>query len=314
MHTDLVSVVIPAYNRASSIARAIASALAQTVGPFEIIVVDDASTDETCNVVAALAARDARIRLLRETVNRGGAAARNVGLEAARTEFVAFLDSDDQWLPQHLERRLAVLQAEPKLALVFGSFYVDDGRTREPQHCDPLLGDPLEYLYSARGGFRTSTFAGRRAELLEVRFDDRLRKHQDWDLVLNLVERFGVAADPEPTAVLHVHARDRLSSKLDHESTRSFYVKNSSRGSRTGWVLFCTVMLETTFRTERRSANFRYYLDTLQTIDRRARGVIGILTAALYVPRVGGRLFRVASRNYCLATARARESTAGRSQ
>jgi glycosyltransferase involved in cell wall biosynthesis len=311
---DLVTVVIPAYNRASSIARAIASALAQTVQPFEIIVVDDASTDETCNVVAALAARDARIRLLSESVNRGGAAARNAGLDAARTGFVAFLDSDDEWLPQHLERRLAWLQAEPKLALVFGSFYVDDGRTRRPQHCHPLRGDPLEYLYSARGGFRTSTFAGRRAELLKVRFDDRLRKHQDWDLILNLVERFGIAADSELTVVLHARAVDRLSSKLDHESTRSFYVKNSSRGSRTGWILFCTVMLETVFRTERRSGNFRYYLDILQTIDRSARQAIGMLTAVLYVPRIGGRLFRVACRRYCLATASARDTAAGRLQ
>jgi glycosyltransferase involved in cell wall biosynthesis len=314
VRTDLVSVVIPVYNRASTIGRAIESALAQTVPPLEVVVVDDGSTDDTSGVVATMAARDVRIRLLRAKVNRGGAAARNLGLAAAKAELVAFLDSDDEWLPQHLERRISALQAEPRPALVFGSFYVDDGRVRQPQRCYPLQGDPLVYVFSARGGLRTSTFAGRRAELSEVRFDDLLRKHQDWDFVLNLVQRFPVAADFEPTVVLHVSAADRLSAKLDHEATRSFYVKNTPRGSRTGWLLFCTVMLETTFRTERRSANFRYYLDTLKDIDGGARTVVGLLTSLLYVPRIGGRLFRVACRKYCLATASARESAARRRQ
>src|SRR5688572_2836188 len=178
LRSPSVSVVIPVYNRARCIGRAIASAVRQALPPLEIIVVDDGSTDDSCEVVAAISAQEPRIRLLRQDSNRGGAAARNVGLMAARAEFVAFLDSDDEWLGDHLERRLAVLQAAPQPALVHGSFYVDDGSYRRVQRCAPLRGDPLEYLFAGRGGLRTSTFVGRRAALLEVHFDEALRKHR----------------------------------------------------------------------------------------------------------------------------------------
>jgi len=308
-----VSVVIAAYNRASTVDRAITSALRQTLPADEIIVVDDGSTDDTCNIVESLAAQDARIRLLREKTNRGGGAARNVGLAAAQGEFIAFLDSDDEWLPGHLERRIAALRSEPHPALVFGSFYLDDGHFRTLQRCAPMAEDPLEYLFSARGGLRTSTFVGYRTELCAIRFDDHLRKHQDWDLVLNLVQRFTVVADSEPTVILHASSPHRLSDSLDHDSSKAFYRKNRQRGSRTGWILFCTVMLERTFRAERRSRDFHYYLDLLSGIDGRARTTIGLLTILLNVPSIGGRLFRVACREYCLATARGRGSQPTRS-
>ena len=214
-----VSVVIAAYNRASTVDRAITSALRQTLPADEIIVVDDGSTDDTCNIVESLAAQDARIKLLREKTNRGGGAARNVGLAAAQGEFIAFLDSDDEWLPGHLERRIAALRSEPHPALVFGSFYLDDGHVRTLQHCAPMAEDPLEYLFSARGGLRTSTFVGYRRELCAIRFDDHLRKHQDWDLVLNLVQRFTVVADAEPTVILH--ARPPIGSAVGWITTRA---------------------------------------------------------------------------------------------
>ena len=197
------------------------------------------------------------------------------------------------------------------VALVFGSFYLDNGRTRIPQPCQPLVGDPLEYVFSGRGGFRTSTFVGRRSALLEVMFDERLRKHQDWDLVLNLVQRqFRVAAGPQATAVLHIASHDRLSARPDHEASKLFYLKNRHHGSRSGWVLFCTIMLERAFRAERRGPNFRYYLATLKNIDSRAGAIVGVLTSLLYIPRLGRRLFRSACTTYCLATADARDRSA----
>jgi glycosyltransferase involved in cell wall biosynthesis len=304
-----VSAVIPVYNRARCIGRAIASAIRQRMPPLEIIVVDDDSTDDSCAVVAAISARDSRIRLLRQESNRGGAAARNVGLMAARAEFVAFLDSDDEWLGHHLERRLAVLQAAPQTALVHGSFYVDHGSGPRVQRCAPLRGDPLEYLFAGRGGLRTSTFVGRRSALLEVHFDDTLRKHQDWDLALNFRRRFLIATDPEPSVVLHASSSDRLSSKLDHASSLAFYSKNHAHASRTGWGLFCTVMLERTYHSERRSLNFQRYLDLLRTIDPRAHSVVRRLTPLLAVPGIGGRLFRSACREWFFAFARGREQT-----
>jgi len=312
-HADGVSVVIPVYNRASTIGRAIASAQRQTCPPLEILVVDDCSTDDTRDVVAALAAQDQRIKLLCEPRNGGGSVARNTGLRAANASIVAFLDSDDEWLDRHLERRITTLRGEPRPALVFGSFYIADARSRAPLMCAPFEGDPLEYVFAGLGGFRTSTFAGTRDALRDVTFDERLRKHQDWDLVFNLVQRqFRVVADPEPTSILHTASDDRLSAKVDHEASTLFYLKNGDRGSRTGWALFCAIMLERAFRTARQGADFRYYLDTLKNIDSRAGAIVGILTHLLYVPRLGRRLFRTACTAYCLATADARERAATR--
>jgi hypothetical protein len=107
--------------------------------------------------------------------------------------------------------------------------------------------------------------------------------------------------------VLHASSPDRLSAKLDHAASQAFYAKNRCRGSRTGWVLFCIVMLERTHRSEGRSDNFRHYLEMLRTIDTRAHAVVRGLTPLLSLPRIGGRAFRVACRKLCLATARSRE-------
>lgn len=93
-----ISVVIPAYNASGSIAKAIASCLQQTMQPHEIIVVDDASTDNTCNVVAQYK----EVKLFRQSTNQGPSAARNRGIDEATGDVIAFLDSDDTWLPEKL--------------------------------------------------------------------------------------------------------------------------------------------------------------------------------------------------------------------
>ena len=109
-----LSVIIPTYNRAALAPEAVASVLAQTWRDFEVLVVDDASTDGTA---AALAAFGSRIRLLRHAFRLGVAAARNLGICAARGQWLAFLDSDDLWRPEKLARQMAYLTAHPKLVL-----------------------------------------------------------------------------------------------------------------------------------------------------------------------------------------------------
>ena len=96
------------FNRAAPVRRAIESVLAQTCQDFEIIVVDDGSTDGTAAAVETFA--DRRITLIRHEQNRGGSAARNTGIRASSAAYVAFLDSDDEWLPTKLERQLEVFE------------------------------------------------------------------------------------------------------------------------------------------------------------------------------------------------------------
>lgn len=123
-----VSVVVPLYNKRSTVERTIDSVLAQTYADFELIVVDDESTDGGAELVEAKY-RDPRIRVHRQA-NAGPGAARNQGARLARGKFVTFLDSDDDWRPELLERAVAALEAHPECAVFTSAFYL------EPEHVD----------------------------------------------------------------------------------------------------------------------------------------------------------------------------------
>ena len=124
------TVVMPAYDRAATIDSAIASVLAQTQPDFELIVVDDGSTDDTAARVTAAMAIDSRIQLVRQE-NRGPTGARNAAFERARGRHVSLLDSDDLWMPGYLERIGAALDAEPSAGFAYSDAWVLDDRTRK---------------------------------------------------------------------------------------------------------------------------------------------------------------------------------------
>ena len=113
----LVSIITPAYNSSGFIAETLKAALAQTFTDFELIVVDDESTDHTIDVVHEIAAGDPRV-IVMVSPHGGPATARNVALDAVRGQFIALLDSDDVWMPQYLESQLAILGRHPDCAIV----------------------------------------------------------------------------------------------------------------------------------------------------------------------------------------------------
>jgi glycosyltransferase involved in cell wall biosynthesis len=117
---ERVSVIIPVYNGAATIGRAIASVFAQTLSPFEIVVVDDGSTDNTASVLAGYGDK---IRVVRQT-NRGLPAARNAAVAASRGELLALIDHDDEWIPQKLELAVAAMRADPAAALLYSDLIV----------------------------------------------------------------------------------------------------------------------------------------------------------------------------------------------
>ncbi len=126
----LVSVIVPVYNRAHCVLRALDSVRAQGLGEWELVIGDDASTDGTWDVVRA---EFPEARLARLEVNSGAAAARNAALRVARGEFLAFLDSDDEWLPGKLEAQLAFLEKHAEVSVCATShvFCRRDGGRRE---------------------------------------------------------------------------------------------------------------------------------------------------------------------------------------
>ena len=126
---DLVSIITPAFNAANYVEATIAAVQAQTHGHWEMLVVDDCSSDNTVEIVERAAALDPRVRLIRQRRNGGPAAARNSALEAATGRWVAFLDSDDLWLPEKLESQLA-FQRRHSAKVTFTAFrrITADGR------------------------------------------------------------------------------------------------------------------------------------------------------------------------------------------
>lgn len=127
--SPVVSVVVPLYNKAPYVRRCIDSILGQTLRDFELIVVEDGSTDGGAAIVRAF--EDSRMRMIAQ-VNAGPGAARNRGMREARAEYVAFLDADDEWVPTYLERGVAVLDARPEAATV-SSGYIETPRERSSE-------------------------------------------------------------------------------------------------------------------------------------------------------------------------------------
>lgn len=107
---DLVSVITPAYNSGNFIEETIASVISQTYSNWEMLIIDDCSEDNTCEVVEKIGSRDRRIKLIRLRENVGVGKARNIAMKAAKGRFIAFLDSDDLWLPQKLQKQIEFMK------------------------------------------------------------------------------------------------------------------------------------------------------------------------------------------------------------
>jgi len=198
-----LSVIVPTFNCARYIGEALASIQAQTVQPDEVIVVDDGSTDDTAKVVAGMG--DTRIRYLRKA-NGGAASARNVGLDEASGEYIAFLDADDYWEPRMLETTVGMLDAAPEVAFCFTNFE----RFTEPSGAS--LGDQFRFYHglldlprrpgTVQGTFIISADAFqsliplgdfpaftqvmlfRRSRIGNLRFDPSLRRCEDLPFML----------------------------------------------------------------------------------------------------------------------------------
>jgi len=183
------SVVLPVYNRERLVGRAIRSVLAQDERDFEILAVDDASTDGSLEILEAF--DDPRVRIVRHSENRGGGASRNTGIHAARGDYIAFLDSDDYWLPRKLSvcRRLLADQHGDRW-IVYHQYYIDTpaGRRTSIAERVPAGTNVAEYLFVRRGAMQTSAVLTTRALASSVGFDETLPRLQDWDFYLRAEE------------------------------------------------------------------------------------------------------------------------------
>ena len=197
-----ISIVMPAYNAADTIGEAIDSVLTQTMPHWELIVVDDGSTDETAAIAQGYAQQDGRIRFVQQA-NGGGGAARNMGIAQAHYDWLLFFDADDWLLPLFLEKMTAVLLQDSKLDGVHCGWHrvAQDG-SWDKAHFGPDQPD-LFPIFAERCAFMMHTCVVRRSLVTAVSgFDESLKSCQDWDF-WQRVTRLGVqfAALPEALAL-----------------------------------------------------------------------------------------------------------------
>jgi glycosyltransferase involved in cell wall biosynthesis len=211
-----VSVIIPTHNRAHFLRDAITSVLGQTFQEFEIIVVDDASNDNTSEVVASF--HDQRIRLIRHETKKGGSAARNTGILASKCDYIAFLDDDDEWFPDKLAKQVNILLASPpEVGCVYTGYVMVDRTSggvidhRLPTKRGDLSKDLLMSNCVAGG---TSSALLRKNCLQKVGlFDENLPRSQDYDLWIRIANVFLFEYIPEPLFKYYIH-ENRISTNV----------------------------------------------------------------------------------------------------
>lgn len=299
MHSR-VSVIIPAYNRAAVVGRAVRSVLSQTHEVSEVIVVNDGSTDDTARVVKEIA--DSRVICLEHDRNRNGAAARNSGARRATGEYFAFLDSDDEWLPSHVSNKLKCL-AESGCDGVFGSFILRDSRGEKLRRCSavPAGMSILEYILSPiAGDVRTSSMVLKREAFLAVMFDETLWKHQDWDLAVRLCERFRLSCDQEATVVIHAEGADRMSARMNHTATRVFLDRHAIKMSPAALARMNLILAMRTYGAEGRTVDYDLYRQRawearshLKLADRLVLAAIGLPFANYWALHCGRSVVRL---------------------
>lgn len=225
--TPKVSVVIPTYNRGTTIRDSVGSVLRQTFTDLELIVVDDCSSDNTLDVLRDI--QDPRLRIERHDVNKGSSAARNTGIRVAKAPYVAFQDSDDEWLPTKLERQVAALEAAgPKYKAVYCGMLVmgteeilqkkgvirPSVRYVPSAQIDVVEGDLLSSLlrYSV---ISTQTLMVQRDVLNAIGgFDEQLRALEDWECAIRISQTSLIAHIVDPL-VIQRFSHDSITQSID---------------------------------------------------------------------------------------------------
>jgi glycosyltransferase involved in cell wall biosynthesis len=185
----MVSVIIPMYNREKTIETAVKSVLEQTYGKLEVVIVDDCSTDNSVDVVKNIS--DERVRLLTCEENGGACKARNIGIENAKGEIIAFQDSDDYWHKDKLEKSLQALEVSGA-EFVFSSFSrfqkdaPENGVDVLPRYNLNKEKDKMAKLLCINC-VSTQTIVAKKEVFENIRFDERLPRFQDWELALQVL-------------------------------------------------------------------------------------------------------------------------------
>lgn len=209
-----ISVVIPAHNREQTLGYCVDSVIAQTYQPIEILVVDDCSSDRTAEIAISYA--DPRVKVLRLPCKSGAQAARNAGIRAARGEWIAFLDSDDEWLPEKLARQVEVLLstgANPLTVVHTDCWRLDKNRdSKTVWHIPVVEGRDVFRRMLASGGPMFQGMLTSKQALAHIGFlDEEVPSYQEWDTALRLARICHFIHIKEPLFIYHCHDGETIS-------------------------------------------------------------------------------------------------------
>lgn len=184
----MISVVIPLYNKEEIVRQSLESVLSQQYSDFEVVVVDDGSTDKSADIVRQI--NDPRIRLISQP-NGGPSKARNTGVREAKGEWIVFLDADDELLPGALESYNYLICKYPEADFIACSFYnqCGDERTVGIQYSEHTLGNPFKEHVLGRFFTRTGAFICKRELMLATPFNEQIRRFEDLELLFRIYKK-----------------------------------------------------------------------------------------------------------------------------
>lgn len=214
---DKVSIIIPTYNRADVLTASVQSVLQQTYADFELLIIDDGSSDNTDIVVESLG--DERIRYVKMPENKGVAAARNEGLRQAKHDYIAFQDSDDYWMPDKLEKQMEFLTQRPEAGLLYCPYVCQkaDGSTILVPGGNIPLSEKQGHIYPymlQRNTIGTPGVLMRRKCLENAGlFNESLTCLEDWEFFLRIARAYEIAFQEEPMVRVHL-SKDGVSHNI----------------------------------------------------------------------------------------------------
>ncbi|ANU27625.1 glycosyltransferase family 2 protein [Planococcus versutus] len=252
--TDKVSVIIPTYNRSELLIKAIGSLKNQSHQNMEIIIIDDFSTDDTAAVVKEMT--DERIIYLQHDTNKGGAAARNTGIRRATGDFIGFLDSDDQWLPEKLEKQLEKFKEQPGIGVVYtGVQVVNENNLNTRKIIPECRGRILSELFKSNCIDTTSSVLVKKKVLDKVNgFDEKLPSCQDWDLYIRLAQVTQFDFVKDSMVLFYHHSGERITTNKrsvlnGHLSIFEKYKELAENQRKTTYHRFVFIIWKVIFRT-----------------------------------------------------------------
>tara|TARA_Y100000385_G_scaffold235748_1_gene249641 strand:+ start:3464 stop:4339 length:876 start_codon:yes stop_codon:yes gene_type:complete len=226
VENPLISIIIPVFNREKLIVRTLESVQNQTYTNWECVIVDDGSSDNTLNVIASFIDRDKRFQIISHHHVGNANILRNIGINKAKGKYIAMLDSDDEFMPNHLSRRLSKIE-EWGCDGIVGSCLLNDGKQLTEKKVVKLnLDNILNELLSGKGVAPTPSHFYKTKCFKKLQWDENLLRHQDYDLIFRFQQLFYLKSDPKPTIIVNY---DNHSSKMiDFKSCIGFLEKQKN--------------------------------------------------------------------------------------